>query len=72
VKCDCGNSQLIEVEGGHGIALCIPIFKLVTGKRLVYRLVSGMTELASIGIARVTKGDVTPAIEKFCEILRQT
>jgi DNA-binding transcriptional LysR family regulator len=69
-ECDSGNSQLIQVEAGNGIALCIPIFKLVTGKRLVYRLVTGTTELASIGIARVAKGDVTPAGEKFCEILR--
>jgi hypothetical protein len=69
---DSGNSQLIEVEAGHGIALCIPIFKLVTGERLVYQLISGMTELASIGIARAAKGDVTPAGEKFGEILRET
>jgi DNA-binding transcriptional LysR family regulator len=34
VECDTTSSQLIEVEAGHGIALCIPIFKLVTGKRL--------------------------------------
>jgi DNA-binding transcriptional LysR family regulator len=61
LECDSGSSQLIEVEAGHGIALCIPIFKLVTGKRLVYRLVTGTTELASIGIARATKGDLTPA-----------
>ncbi len=72
LECDSGSSQLIEVEAGHGIALCIPIFKLVTGKRLVYRLVTGTTELASIGIARATKGDLTPAGEKFCEILRKT
>jgi hypothetical protein len=25
----------------------------------------------SAGIAQGTKGDVTPAVEKFCEILRQ-
>jgi DNA-binding transcriptional LysR family regulator len=72
VECDSGSSQLIEVEAGHGIALCIPIFKLVTGKRLVYPLISGMTELASIGIARATKRDVAPAGEKFGEILRKT
>jgi hypothetical protein len=27
--------------------------------------------LDPVGIARATKGDVTPAGEKFCEILRQ-
>ncbi|MEY2602922.1 MAG: hypothetical protein QOH31_687 [Verrucomicrobiota bacterium] len=72
VECDSGNSLLIEVEAGRGIALSIPIFKLVTGKRLLYRPVTGTTESVSIGIARATKGDVTPAGEKFCEILQKT
>jgi LysR family transcriptional regulator, benzoate and cis,cis-muconate-responsive activator of ben and cat genes len=71
-ECDSGNSLLIEVEAGRGIALCIPILKLVTGKRLIYRPVTGTTELVSIAIARATKGDVTPAGEKFYEILRKT
>jgi len=71
-ECDTTSSQLIDVEAAHGIALCIPIFKLVTSKRLVYRLVTGTTELVSIGIARATKGDLTPAGDKFCEILRKT
>ena len=60
VECDSTSSLLIEVEAGHGIALCIPIFELVTGRRLVYRLVTGTAELVSIGIGRATKGDVTP------------
>jgi DNA-binding transcriptional LysR family regulator len=72
VECDTTSSGLIEVEAGHGIALCIPILKLVTGKRLLYRPVSGTTESVSIGIARATKGDVTPVGEKFCEFLRKT
>jgi DNA-binding transcriptional LysR family regulator len=37
IACDSRNSLLIEVEAGHGIALCIPAFKFVTGKRLLYR-----------------------------------
>ena len=44
---------------------------LVAGKRLLYRPLTGTTEVASVGIARATKGDVTPAGEKFCEILRK-
>src|SRR5271165_1165360 len=60
VECDSTSSLLIEVEAGHGIALCIPIFELVTGRRLVYRLVTGTAELVSIGIGRARKGDVTP------------
>jgi DNA-binding transcriptional LysR family regulator len=72
VECDSGNSLLIEVEAGRGIALCIPVFKLVTGRRLFCRPVIGTSELVSIGIARATKCGVTPAGEKFCEILRKT
>jgi DNA-binding transcriptional LysR family regulator len=71
VECDGGNSLLIEVESGRGIALCIPVFKLVTGKRLLYRPVTGKTVPVPIGIARATKNDVTSAGEKLCEILRK-
>jgi len=70
VECDSGSSLLIEVEARRGIALSIPLIKLVTGKPLLYRRVTGTTELVSIGIARAAKGDVTPAGEKFCQILR--
>jgi DNA-binding transcriptional LysR family regulator len=71
VKCDTVSSLITEVEAGRGVALAIPIFKLVTGKRLLYRPLTGTTETVSLGIARATKGDVTPAGEKFCEILRK-
>jgi DNA-binding transcriptional LysR family regulator len=69
---DSGNSLLIEVEAGRGIALSMPMFKLVTGKRLLYRPVTGTTELGPIGIARAINGDVTTVGEKFCEVLRKT
>jgi len=72
VECDATSSLIIEVEAGHGIALCMPITKLATGKRLLYRPITGKTELVSIGITRAIKGDLTPAGEKFCEILRKT
>ena len=71
MECDTFGSILIEVEAGHGIALCIPLSKLAAGKRLLYRPLTGTTETLSVGIARATKGDVTPAGEKFCEILRK-
>src|SRR6266436_267676 len=71
VECDSASSLITEVEAGRGVALTTPIFKLVAGKRLLYRPLTGTTEVASIGIARATKGDVTPAGEKFCEILRK-
>jgi DNA-binding transcriptional LysR family regulator len=70
VQCDTFGSLLIEVEAGHGIALGIPIFKLAGAKRLLYRPLTGTTETLSVGIARATKGDMTPAGEEFCEILR--
>jgi hypothetical protein len=52
-------------------ALVTTIAKLAAGKRLLYRPLAGTTEMQFVGIARATKGDVTPAGEKFCEILRQ-
>ena len=72
VECDSANSLITEVEAGRGIALATSVFKLVTGKRLLYRPLTGTTVTLSVGIARATKGDVTPAGEKFCEILRKT
>src|SRR4029077_13386348 len=70
VECDSASSLITEVEAGRGIAPATPVFKLVAGKRLLYRPLTGTTEVLSVGIARATKGDVTPAGEKFCEILR--
>ena len=70
MECDSEGSLFMEVEAGHGIALVTTIAKLAAGKRLVYRPLTGTTETQSVGIARATKGDVTPAGEKFCEILR--
>jgi hypothetical protein len=46
-------------------------WRKILRKRLLYRPLTGTTETQSIGIARATKGDVTPAGEKFCEILRR-
>jgi DNA-binding transcriptional LysR family regulator len=70
VECDSASSLITEVEAGRGIALATRVLKLVTGKRLLYRPLTGTTEVLSVGIARATKGDVTPAGERFCEILR--
>jgi len=71
VACDSVSSMILEVEAGCGIALAPSMLKLVAGRRLLYRPLTGMTEPFPVGIARVTNGDVTPAGEKFCEILRQ-
>jgi DNA-binding transcriptional LysR family regulator len=71
MECDSEDSLFMEVEAGRGIALVTTIAKLAAGKRLLYRPLTGTTETQLVGIARATKGDVTPAGEKFCEILRQ-
>ena len=71
VKCDSISSLIVEVEAGRGVALVPTTLKLMSGKRLIYRPLTGTTETQSVGIARATKGDVTPAGEKFCEILRR-
>jgi DNA-binding transcriptional LysR family regulator len=72
VECDSASSLITEVEAGRGIALATRVLKLVTGKRLLYRPLTGTTEVLSVGIARATKGDVTPAGENFCKLLRKT
>src|SRR5881409_1767978 len=71
VECDSASSLITEVEAGRGVALSSTVFKLVAANRLLYRPLTGTTEVASVGIARASKGDVTPAGEKFCEILRK-
>ena len=70
-ECDSAGSMILEVEAGHGIALVTTALKLVVGKRLLYRALAGTTEVQSVGIARAATGDVTPAGEKLCEILRK-
>src|SRR5262249_45895335 len=71
MECDSESSLFVEVEAGRAIAVVTTIAKVATGKRLVYRPLAGTTETQFVGIARATKGDVTPAGEKFCEILRK-
>ena len=71
MECDSESSLFMELEAGRAIALVTTIAKLAAGKRLVYRPLTGTTEGQTVGIARAVKGDVTPAGEKFCEILRK-
>jgi DNA-binding transcriptional LysR family regulator len=71
VECDSASSLITAVETGRGIALVMSVFKIVIGKRLALRPVAGSKEVTPVGIARAKNGDVTPAGEKFCEILRK-
>ena len=70
MECDSASSLVTEVEAGRGVALVTTIFNLVAGKRLVYRT-HGHDGSGGPLASRATKGDVTPAAEKFCEILRR-
>ena len=71
VECDSASSLITAVETGRGVALSILVFKIVTGKRLLFRPIAGASDEIPVGIARATKGDITPAGEKFCEYLRK-
>src|SRR4029077_1579650 len=71
VECDSASSLILEVEAGRGVAVVTANLKLMGGERLLYRSLAGLTETQFVGIARATKGDVTPTGERFCEILRQ-
>lgn len=70
VECDTASSLLTAIEAGSGIALATSTFQQVTGKRLVYRPLTGTDEVLSVGIARAKNGDLTPAGEQFCKIMR--
>ena len=72
VEFDSASSLITEVEAAPGVALALPMLRLVAGKRLLLRPLTGTSEVAAVGVARATKGNVTPAGEKFCEVLRQT
>src|SRR5207247_164049 len=48
VECDSASSLITEVETGCGIAPSSTIFKLVAGRRLLYRPLTGTTEVASV------------------------
>lgn len=71
VECDSASSLITAVETERGIALSVSVFKIVSGKRLVYRPIAGKKDEVPVGIARAKNGDVTPAGEKFCEVLRK-
>ena len=71
VECDSASSLITEVETGRGIAIASPFFKHVSGKRLLYRPLAGVESVVSVGIASTKNGDLTPAGERFCEIVRQ-
>lgn len=70
-RSDIASSLITEVEAGRGVALALQMLKPEAGKCLLYRPLTGTSEVAAVGVAGATKGNVTPAGKKFCEVLRQ-
>ena len=70
VECDSASSLIMEVEAGR-IAVVTTIVKLVAGKRLLYRPLTGTTQAQSVGIVRAAKGGRDTRRREICEILRK-
>jgi DNA-binding transcriptional LysR family regulator len=71
LECDSGSSVITAIESGRGVTLSPSVLKMVAGNRLRYRPVAGISEVVPVGIVRAKNGDITPAGEKFCAILRK-
>ena len=71
-ECDSGSSLFTEVQAGHGLALLPTVYHHVLGSRLELRpLTPRDLPTLDIVVGRATKGDLTPAAEKFLrELLR--
>ena len=71
-ECDSGSSLFTEVQAGHGLALLPTVYHHVLGTRLELRpLTPRNLPTMDIVVGRATKGDLTPAAEKFLrELLR--
>jgi len=52
MECDSASSLMMEVQAGSGVAVVTANLKLMGGERLLYRLLAGLTETQSVGIAR--------------------
>jgi len=70
VECDSASSLITEVEAGRGVALSSTNFQARGRQTPALTPAHGYDGSGVCRIARASKGDVTPAGEKFCEILR--
>ena len=70
VECDSMSSLITEVAGGRGVAVLARFAERVIGQRLAIRPIRGTEVLQEVGLCRATKGDATPAAEKFCDYVR--
>ena len=71
VECDSASSLIMEIESGR-IAILSDIYKVVAGRRLLFRALTGTFEPPpAIGIARSSRGEITVAGNIFREIVRE-
>ena len=66
-----GNTVIVVQARMSSSRLPGKVMLPILGKSLLYRPVTGTTVSVSVGIARATMTYLTPAAEKFCEIMRQ-
>jgi DNA-binding transcriptional LysR family regulator len=70
VECDGASSLVTEIEAGRGVAILPSVFAKAIGPRLKLRPITPAPEPLQVGYAIATKGDLTPAGEKFIAQLR--
>jgi DNA-binding transcriptional LysR family regulator len=70
VECDGASSLVTEVEAGRGVAILPSVFAKAIGPRLKLRPITPAPDPLRVGYAVATKGDVTPAGEKFIAYLK--
>jgi LysR family transcriptional regulator, benzoate and cis,cis-muconate-responsive activator of ben and cat genes len=69
-ECDSSSSLFTEVLAGHGLAVLPAVYHHVLGTRLELRpLTPRDLPAMDIVVSRATKGDLTPAAEKFLRLL---
>jgi DNA-binding transcriptional LysR family regulator len=71
VESDSVNSLITEVSSGRCIAVVSQLFREAVGKRLSYRRLTDAGAEMVVGVARAANGDVTPAGEKLCAVIRK-
>jgi len=65
------NTLIAAVESGRGVAIVVSVFGRSSGIRLKLRPIVGAESAVEVGIVTAKDGDLTPAGEKFCAVLRK-
>jgi DNA-binding transcriptional LysR family regulator len=70
VECDGAATLVTEIEAGRGVAILPSVFVKSIGPRLKLRPITPAPSPLLVGYAVATKGDLTPAGEKFIAQLK--